>query len=48
MVDFSAICSNFERNNLPYFIFYSTSQKPIKAVIQHLPVSYPAEDISGW
>jgi hypothetical protein len=46
MADFSAICSRYESNNLPYFTFYLKSQKPIKAVVQHLRVSTPAEDIS--
>jgi hypothetical protein len=46
MADFSAICSHFESNNLPYFTFYPKSQNPIEAVIRHLPVSAPAEDIS--
>jgi hypothetical protein len=36
MVDFSTVHSNF----------YPKSQKPVKAVIQHLPVSILAEDIS--
>jgi hypothetical protein len=38
--------SHFESNNLPYFTFYPKSQKPIKAVIRHLPFTTPAEDIS--
>jgi hypothetical protein len=44
--DFSTTCSHFESSNLPYFTFYSKSQKPIKAVIRHLPITTPAEDIS--
>jgi hypothetical protein len=48
MADFSDIHSHFESNNLPYFTFYPKSQKSIKAVIRHLPVSAPAEDISDW
>jgi hypothetical protein len=35
---------NFE---LPYFTFYPNSQKPLKAVIRHLSLSAPAEDISA-
>jgi hypothetical protein len=42
MTDFSAICSHFESNNLSYFTFYPKSQKPIKAVIWHLPFTTPA------
>jgi hypothetical protein len=46
MVDFSATCSHFENNNLPYFAFCPKSQKPIKAVMRHLPFTSPAEEIS--
>jgi hypothetical protein len=46
MADFSAIRSHFESNNLHYFTFHPKSQKPIKAVIRHLPFNTPAEDIS--
>jgi hypothetical protein len=46
MADFSGIRSHFESNNLPYFAFYPTSQKPIKAVTRHLPVSTTVEDNS--
>jgi hypothetical protein len=45
MADFSAIPSHFESNNLLYFT-YPKSQKPVKAVIRHLPASAPADDIS--
>jgi hypothetical protein len=37
MADFSAIKSCQEKNNLQYFIFSPNSEKPIKAVIRHLP-----------
>jgi hypothetical protein len=43
---FSTIRAHFDSNNFPNFTFYPKSQKPIKAVIQHFPVSAPAEDIS--
>jgi hypothetical protein len=36
----------FESNKLPYFTFYLKSQKPINAVIWHLPFTVPADDIS--
>jgi hypothetical protein len=44
MVDFLALISHFERNNLSYFT-YPKSDKPIKAVIRHLPHKTPADDI---
>jgi hypothetical protein len=44
MADFLAIKSHFEGNNLSFFTFYPKSEKPIKAVIRHLPISTPAED----
>jgi hypothetical protein len=44
--DFLNIHSHFESNNLPYFTFYPKSQKPVKAVIWHLPASASIEDIS--
>jgi hypothetical protein len=37
---------NLENQNLPYFTFFLKSEKPIKAVIRHLPINTPAEDIS--
>jgi hypothetical protein len=46
MADFSAFKSHLENNNLAYFTFYPKSLKPIKAVICHLPLNTPAEDIS--
>jgi hypothetical protein len=39
--------SYLEKNNLHYFTFSSNSEKPIKAVIQHLPPDMPVEDISN-
>jgi hypothetical protein len=45
MVDFLAIKSHFEGNNLFFFTFYPKSDKPIKAVIRHQPQNTPAEDI---
>jgi hypothetical protein len=45
MVDFLGVKSHLETNNLSYFTLYPKSEKPIKAVIRHLPVNTPAEDI---
>jgi hypothetical protein len=46
IADFSTIRFHFETNNLPCFTFYPKSQKPVKAVIRHLPFTTPVEDIS--
>jgi hypothetical protein len=46
MVDFSAVRSYLENNNLAYFTFHPKSLKPMKAIICHLPLTTPAEDIS--
>jgi hypothetical protein len=45
MSDFSAIRKHLDNNNLSYFTFPKT-EKPIKAVIRHLPSNTPAQDIS--
>jgi hypothetical protein len=46
MADFSAIKTSLERNELSYYTFSAKSEKTIKAVIRHLPLHTPAEDIS--
>jgi hypothetical protein len=46
IADFSAIRKHLENNNLSYFTFFPKSEKPIKAVIHHLPMNTPAQDIS--
>jgi hypothetical protein len=46
MPDFSAIKKYLDNNNLSYFTFFPKSEKPIKAVICHLPMNSPAQDIS--
>jgi hypothetical protein len=45
MTDFSAIKSHFDNKGMSYFTFYPKSQKPVEAVIRHLPNSTPAENI---
>jgi hypothetical protein len=47
MAKYSAMKSYLEKNNLQYFTFSTNSEKPIKAVIRHLPPDTPAEDISN-
>jgi hypothetical protein len=46
MTDVSAIKAYIERNSIPYYTFFPKSEKPIKAVIRHLPQNTPAEDMS--
>jgi hypothetical protein len=45
MVDFLGVKSYLENHNLAFFTFFPESEKPIKAVIRHLPTNTPAEDI---
>jgi hypothetical protein len=44
-VDFQSVKSHFDGQRLSYFTFFPKSEKPIKAVICHLPLNTPAEDI---
>jgi hypothetical protein len=37
MADFSAIRKHLDNNSLSYFTFFPKLEKPIKAVIRHLP-----------
>jgi hypothetical protein len=37
--------NHYNTNNLSYYTLYPKSQKPIKAVIRHLPQNTPAEDM---
>jgi hypothetical protein len=47
MADYSAIRAHFDSNNLHCYTYHLKSEKPIKAVIRHLPGDTPAEDISN-
>jgi hypothetical protein len=47
MADFQSIKSHFDTMKLSYYRFFPKSEKPIKAVIRHLPTNTPAEDICG-
>jgi hypothetical protein len=46
MADFQSVKSHFDGQNLSYYSFFPKSEKPIKAVIRHLPHNTAAEDIS--
>jgi hypothetical protein len=46
MADYVAIKRHFDHNQLSYFTFHPKCEKPIKAIIRHLPSDTPAEDIS--
>jgi hypothetical protein len=46
MIYFSAIKAYFTSENPPFYSSFPKSQKPVKAVIRHLPSITPAEDIS--
>jgi hypothetical protein len=46
LADFAAAKSHLKTYNLPYFTFYPKYLKPFKAVIRHIPMNTPAEDIS--
>jgi hypothetical protein len=47
MMDYSAMKSYLEKNNLHYSNFSPNFEKPIKAVIHNLPTDTPAEDTSN-
>jgi hypothetical protein len=46
MADVQSVKSYFDSQNLSYYFFFPKSEKPIKAVIRHLPQNNPTEDIS--
>jgi hypothetical protein len=45
MADFLAVKSHFKGINLSIYTFFPKTEKPIKAVIRHLPLHTYAEDI---
>jgi hypothetical protein len=47
MAEFRAIKPYFDKERFHYFSFHPKSQKPIKAVIRHLPKNILAEGISS-
>jgi hypothetical protein len=46
MVDYQAVKAFFETKNLSYYTFYPKAEKPIKAVIHHLPINTHVEGIA--
>jgi hypothetical protein len=46
MSDFQYIKTYFDNHSLQFYTFLPISEKPIQAVIRHLPYTTPAEDIS--
>jgi hypothetical protein len=46
LTNFSNFPFHFKSNNLTYLVSYPKSQKPMKAVIRHLPFTTLPEDIS--
>jgi hypothetical protein len=46
MVDYQAVKAHFTENSIAYFTFFPKSEKPVKAVLRHLPGNTPAKDIS--
>jgi hypothetical protein len=46
LADYAAVKSHLKTPKLPHFTFYPKSPKPNKAVIRHLPMNIPAQDIS--
>jgi hypothetical protein len=46
MADFSAIKTFLEEKELSFYTFFPKSEKPFEAIIRHLPMNTPAEDIS--
>jgi hypothetical protein len=46
MSDYLAAKHYFDSQKLPYFTFYPKWEKPIRAVIRHLPIDTSEEDVS--
>jgi hypothetical protein len=44
MVNYQSVKAYFESNNLSYYTFYPKAEKPIKALIPHLPTNTLAEE----
>jgi hypothetical protein len=46
MVDYNAIQNFWTERNFHFFIFYTKADKPINAIIKHLPGNISTEDIT--
>jgi hypothetical protein len=46
IMDFQTVKLHFKSNNLSFSSFFPKSDKPIKAVIRHLPNNTPAENVA--
>jgi hypothetical protein len=46
MVDYQAVKAHFTENNIAYSTFFPKSERPVTAVLRHLPSNTPAKDIS--
>jgi hypothetical protein len=46
MTDYKATQNFLTQKGLPFFTFYSKGDKPVKAVIRHLPNNISSEDIT--
>jgi hypothetical protein len=47
MDDYTALKAHLESTERNYYTFHPKDEKPIKAVIRHLPIDTPAEDIAN-
>jgi hypothetical protein len=45
MADFQSVKSHFDANSLFYYLFHLKPEKPMKAVIRHLPQNTPADGL---
>jgi hypothetical protein len=49
MADFQSVKSHFDTSNLSYYSLYPKSEKPLKAVIRHLPHNTLQKTyLTGW
>jgi hypothetical protein len=46
MLDYQAVKEYLNQNSLTNFTFFPKSEKPVKAVLRHIPSNTPAKDIS--